>query len=298
MLASAQARERQTAANARAKERIGELQEFVRRFSANKSKARQATSRLKMVDKLKNNMVEVKPSSRQNPFIRFEQTKQLYRQAIDIQSITKSYIAENPIFSKVSLRVDAGEKIAIIGANGVGKSTFIKCVAGEQVTGGHGIDSGEIKWAENASIGFMPQDTSTFFQKNMTLLDWIGQYKQPTDDEQIVRGMLGRLLFSGDEVGKDVTILSGGEKGRMFYGKLMLEKHNVLLLDEPTNHMDMESIESLQLALEKFPGTLLFVSHDREFVSALANRIVEIKDGKLIDFKGSYDEYLSSQGIV
>jgi ATPase subunit of ABC transporter with duplicated ATPase domains len=298
MLASAQARERHMAANVRAKEKISELQEFVRRFSANKSKARQATSRQKMVDKIKNNMVDVKPSSRQNPFIRFEQTKQLYRQSVDVQSITKSYDGGEPVFVKASLRVDAGERVAIIGANGVGKSTFIKCIAGESITGGQGIDSGEIKWAENASIGFMPQDTTVFFQKNMTLLDWIGQYRQPTDDEQTVRGMLGRLLFSGDEIGKDVTVLSGGEKGRMFFGKLMLEKHNVLLLDEPTNHMDMESIESLQLALEKFPGTLLFVSHDREFVSALANRIIEIKDGKIVDFKGSYDDYLTTQGIV
>lgn len=297
MLASAHARERHMTANVGAKEKISELQEFVRRFSVKKSKARQATSRQKMVDKIKKNMVEVKPSSRQNPFIRFEQNKQLYSQSVDVQSITKSYDGGEPILVKASLRVEAGERVAIIGANGVGRSTFIKCIAGEKITGGHGIDSGEIRWGEYTSIGFMPQDTTVFFQKNMTLLDWMRQYRQPTDDEHTVRGMLGRLLFSGDEIGKDVTVLSGGEKARMFFGKLMLEKHNVLLLDEPTDHMDMEGIESLQLALEKFSGTLLFVSHDREFVSALASRIIEIKNGKIVDFKGSYDDYLTKQGI-
>lgn len=299
MLASAQARERQSAANSRAKERISDLQDFVRRFSANKSKARQATSRQKQVDKLKESMVEIKPSSRQNPFIRFEQAKPLFRQAFDVQSISKTYEGmDYPVLNKVSLRVDAGERVAIIGANGAGKSTLIKCVAGTDVPGGLAINAGEVKWAENANIGFMPQDVSEFFDKELTLLDWVAQYRQEGDDEQIVRGMLGRLLFSGDEIGKKVTVLSGGEKGRMFYSKLMMGKHNVLLLDEPTNHMDMESIESLQIALEKYQGTLVFVSHDREFVSALATRIVEIKDGKLIDFKGTYDEYLASQGIL
>jgi ATPase subunit of ABC transporter with duplicated ATPase domains len=299
MLASAQSRERQSAANSRAKERISDLQDFVRRFSANKSKARQATSRQKQVDKLKESMVEIKPSSRQNPFIRFEQAKPLFRQAFDVQSISKTYEGmDYPVLNKVSLRVDAGERIAIIGANGAGKSTLIKCVAGTEVSGGVPINAGEVKWAENANIGFMPQDVSEFFDKSLTLLDWVAQYRQEGDDEQVVRGMLGRLLFSGDEIGKKVMVLSGGEKGRMFYSKLMMGKHNVLLLDEPTNHMDMESIETLQIALEKYQGTLVFVSHDREFVSSLATRIVEIKDGKLIDFKGTYDEYLASQGIA
>jgi ATPase subunit of ABC transporter with duplicated ATPase domains len=145
----------------------------------------------------------------------------------------------------------------------------------------------------------MPQDTSECFPKDENLIEWMTQWRKPGDDDQVVRGILGRLLFSGDEISKSVKVVSGGEKGRMIWGKLMLQKHNVLAMDEPTNHMDMESIESLQIALEKFDGTLIFVSHDREFVSALANRILEIKpDGTINDYSGTYEEYLRSQELA
>jgi ATPase subunit of ABC transporter with duplicated ATPase domains len=145
----------------------------------------------------------------------------------------------------------------------------------------------------------MPQDTSECFPKEETLFEWMTQWRKPGDDDQAVRGILGRLLFSGDEIGKSVKVVSGGEKGRLIWGKLMLQKHNVLAMDEPTNHMDMESIESLQISLEKFEGTLIFVSHDREFVSALANRILEIKnDGTINDYSGTYEEYLRSQALT
>jgi ATPase subunit of ABC transporter with duplicated ATPase domains len=145
----------------------------------------------------------------------------------------------------------------------------------------------------------MPQDTSECFPNDENLIEWMTQWRKPGDDDQVVRGILGRLLFSGDEIGKSVKVVSGGEKGRMIWGKLMLQKHNVLAMDEPTNHMDMESIESLQIALEKFDGTLIFVSHDREFVSALANRILEIKpDGSINDYSGTYEEYLRSQELA
>jgi ATPase subunit of ABC transporter with duplicated ATPase domains len=158
---------------------------------------------------------------------------------------------------------------------------------------------GENKWAENANIGYMQQDVYPDFEKEVSLTDWIGRYTQEGDDDQAVRSILGRLLFSGDDVGKMVRVLSGGEKHRMTFGRLMLGRHNVLMLDEPTNHLDMESIESLQLALEKFQGTLFVVSHDREFVNAVANRILEVHgDGTVSDFKGSYDEYLASQGLA
>ena len=147
-------------------------------------------------------------------------------------------------------------------------------------------------------MGVMPQDTSECFPKDDTLIEWMTQWRKPGDDDQVVRGILGRLLFSGDEIGKSVKVVSGGEKGRLIWGKLMLQKHNVLAMDEPTNHMDMESIESLQIALEKFDGTLIFVSHDREFVSALANRILEVKpDGTINDYSGTYEEYLRSQEL-
>ncbi len=293
MLASTQARELVAASNAKAKERIAELQEFVRRFSANASKARQATSRRRQIDKIR--IEEMKPSSRQNPFIRFEQAKKLYRNAVAVEALSFRYPeTDSDILRNVNLTVEAGERIAIIGANGVGKTTLMRCLAGDLKPTG-----GEVKWVENATLGYMPQDPQADFANKVDLFTWMSEWRAPSDDDQAVRGTLGRLLFSGDEIRKSVKVLSGGEKGRMIYGKLILTKPNVLLLDEPTNHMDMETIESLQIALEKYPGTLLFVSHDREFVSGLANRIIEIRaGGAIVDFKGSYDEYLRAQGIA
>nr|WP_277405088.1 ABC-F family ATPase [Burkholderia sp. Ac-20349] len=288
MLASAQARERQAAANTRAKERVAELQDFVRRFSANKSKARQATSRAKQIDKIK--IEEFKPSSRQNPFIRFEFEKKLHNVAVVAEDITKKY--ERTIFQNFNLSVQPGERIAIIGENGAGKTTLLRSLLGALA-----LEHGTVKWSENANVGYMPQDTYEEFPNDITLMDWIDQYRKDGDDETMVRGTLGRLLFSSDDIRKSVKVLSGGEKGRMIWGKLMLGRHNVLLMDEPTNHMDMESIESLQIALEQFEGTLIFVSHDREFVSGLANRIIEVRtDGTLFDFGGNYEEFLTSQG--
>jgi ATPase subunit of ABC transporter with duplicated ATPase domains len=201
------------------------------------------------------------------------------------------------VLNKFSIMVEAGEKIAIVGANGAGKTTLMRSIAGAAVSGLN-PDSGDNKWAENANIGYMPQDVYADFETDLTLTEWISQFKQEGDDDQAVRSILGRLLFSGDDVGKKVRVLSGGEKHRMTFGRLMFGRHNVLMLDEPTNHLDMESIESLQMALEKFQGTLFVVSHDREFVNAVANRILEVRgDGSVTDFKGSYDEYLASQGL-
>ena len=293
MLASMQARQRAEAANAKAKERIAELQEFVRRFSANASKARQATSRLRQIDKIK--VEELKPSSRQNPYIRFEQEKKLYRNAVTVEELGFTYPgAHAPVLKDVNFNVEAGERIAIIGQNGVGKTTLMRLLAGELQP-----DTGSIAWVENARLGYMPQDPQAEFAEDVDLFTWMSQWRGKSDDDQIVRATLGRLLFSGDETRKSVKVLSGGEKGRMIYGKLMLLRPNVLLLDEPTNHMDMETIESLQIGIEKYPGTVLFVSHDRELVGGIANRIIELKaDGTLIDFKGTYDEYLRSQGIA
>ncbi|TFW05171.1 ABC-F family ATPase [Oxalobacteraceae bacterium OM1] len=270
MLASSQARAQVVAANAKAKERVAELQDFVRRFSANKSKARQATSRLKQIDKIK--VEDIKPSSRQNPFVRFEGEKKLHRQAVEVEGLSKAY--DRTIFKNFNILVEAGEKIAIIGANGAGKTTLLRCLGGDVC--GMQADNGIAKWAEHADIGYMPQDPTEEFASDKNLTDWIGQWTKEGDDDQAVRSILGRLLFSGDDVKKSVKVLSGGEKGRMMYGKLMLGRHNVLLMDEPTNHMDMESIESLNIALDKYAGTLIFVSHDREFVSSLATRTLAV----------------------
>ncbi|MFB9287262.1 ABC-F family ATPase [Pseudoduganella plicata] len=291
MLASTQARNQQLANNAKAKDKVAELQDFVRRFSANKSKARQATSRAKMIDKIK--VEDIKPSSRAYPFVRFDGEKKLHRLAVEVENISKTY--DKTLFKNFSIMVEAGERIAIIGANGAGKTTMLRCIAGEIAN--LQPDTGRVKWAENANVGYMPQDPTEEFATDATLTDWMGNWTQEGDDDQAVRSILGRLLFGGDEVKKSVRVLSGGEKGRMMYGKLMLGRHNVLLLDEPTNHMDMESIESLNIALDKYAGTLIFVSHDREFVSSLANRIIEIKENEVVDFRGNYEEYLTSQGI-
>jgi ATPase subunit of ABC transporter with duplicated ATPase domains len=292
MLASAQAREMVMAANAKAKERIAELHEFVARFSANASKARQATSRKRQIEKIK--IEEMKPSSRQNPFIRFDQNKKLYRSAMNVEKLHFTYPGSDvEVLKSINLVIEAGERIAIIGANGIGKTTLLRCLAGDlQPT------KGVVKWVENAQLGYMPQDTGSLFEKKADLFTWMSEWRAPSEGDEAVRATLGRLLFSGDEIRKSVKVLSGGEKGRMIYGKLMLTKPNVLLLDEPTNHMDMETIESLQIGVEKYPGTLIFVSHDRQLVEGLATRIVEVKPGgNIIDFKGTYEEYLKSQGI-
>jgi ATPase subunit of ABC transporter with duplicated ATPase domains len=292
MLASVQARARVEAANAKAKDRISDLQEFVRRFSANASKARQATSRKKQLEKIK--IEEIRPSSRQNPYIRFEQGKKLYRSAVSVEKVSFTYPgSDEAVLSNLTFNVEGGERIAIIGPNGVGKTTLLRCLAGELRP-----TSGRIVWVENAQPGYMPQDPQAEFEDNTDLFSWMSQYTGKADDDQIVRATLGRLLFSGEETKKSVKVLSGGEKGRMIYGKLMLTKPNVLLMDEPTNHMDMETIESLQIGLEHYPGTLIFVSHDREFVGGLATRIIELRPGgAIIDFRGTYDEYLKGQGI-
>ncbi|ACO73691.1 Probable ABC transporter ATP-binding protein [Laribacter hongkongensis HLHK9] len=303
MLAAAQARERQLSSNAKAKERIQELQEFVARFSANKSKARQATSRLKQVDKLKGDMVDVKPSTRQNPFIRFEMDDKmkLHRQAVEAQGISKAY-EDKVLFRNLSFILEAGQRIAIIGPNGAGKSTLVKLLAGAfnpAFSAGVTPDAGQIKWAEKAQVGYFAQDHEAAFDSDMDLAEWMRQWTQEGDDEQVVRATLGRLLFGSDDVTKCVRVLSGGEKGRMLYGQLILERPNVMIMDEPTNHMDMESIESLNMALEKYKGTLIFVSHDRQFVSSLATQIIELDgEGGFEHYMGNYEDYLASRGLL
>ncbi|RJL20331.1 ABC-F family ATPase [Pectobacterium polaris] len=289
MTAATQARERLLSDNAKKKAQISELQSFVSRFSANASKSKQATSRARQIDKIQ--LDEVKASSRQNPFIRFDQDKKLFRNALEVEALSKGF-DNGPLFSKLGLMIEVGEKVAILGANGIGKSTLLKTLVGDFEP-----DSGTVKWSENSKIGYYAQDHEYEFDETLTVFDWMSQWKQEKDDEQAVRSILGRLLFSQDDIKKKVKVLSGGEKGRMLFGKLMMQRPNILVMDEPTNHLDMESIESLNMALEMYEGTLLFVSHDREFVSSLATRILEITPNKVIDFTGNYEDYLRSQGI-
>ncbi|MGD9889492.1 MAG: ABC-F family ATPase [Halothiobacillaceae bacterium] len=290
MTAATQARERILADNAKKKAQISELQSFVSRFSANASKASQATSRAKQIEKIQ--LTEVKLSSRQNPFIRFEQEKGLFRLALEAENLSKGFDG-TPLFKGLNLMVEVGERIAIIGPNGIGKTTLLRTLVGELTP-----DKGVVKLSENVNLGYFAQDHADDFADDMSLFDWMTQWRRPQDDEQAVRATLGRLLFSQDEIKKSVKVVSGGEQGRLLFGKLMLQRPNVLVMDEPTNHLDMESIESLNLALENYPGTLIFVSHDREFVSSLATRIIELTPTGIVNYSGSYEEYLQSQGAV
>ena len=287
MLAATQVQERLLSENAKKSAQIADLQQFVSRFSANASKAKQATSRAKQIDKIK--LEEVKPSSRMNPFIRFNQDKKLFRQAIEIENFGHGFDGET-LFSKGNLLLEAGSRLAIIGENGVGKTTFLRCLLGELQP-----QQGIIKWAENATIGYCPQDSTADFNNDLNLFDWMSQWRKPNHSDQIVRSTLGRLLFTADDYNKKAKVCSGGEKNRLLFGKLMMTDCNVLIMDEPTNHLDMEAIEALNMALEHYPGTLIFVSHDREFVSSLATRVIEIKDKEVIDFQGTYEEYLAKQ---
>ncbi len=287
MIAATQVKERLVSENAKKSAQIADLQQFVSRFSANASKAKQATSRAKRIEKIK--LEEVKPSSRISPYIRFQQDKKLHRLALEIRDLAHGFDG-NVLFKNGSFLVEAGSSIAIIGENGVGKTTFLRCLMNELTP-----QSGMIKWAENANIGYCPQDHSAEFEKDLNIFDWMSQWRKPNHDEQVVKATLGRLLFSSDEYKKSVKVCSGGEKGRLLFGKLIMQDFNVIVMDEPTNHLDMECIESLNLALENYEGTLIFVSHDREFVSSLADRIIEIKDHTINDFHGTYDEYLASQ---
>jgi len=287
MTASTQARERLHSQNAKKSAEIADLQQFVSRFSANASKAKQATSRAKRIEKIK--LDDIKPSSRVSPYIRFKQEKKLHRQALVLEHLGHGFNGEL-LFDKGNIILEAGARLAVIGENGAGKTTFLRCLM-DEIKANKGI----VKWAENATLGYCPQDSTADFNCELNLFDWMSQWRKPSHGDQIVRATLGRLLFSSDDFEKQVKVCSGGEKNRLLFGKLMMMDTNVLLLDEPTNHLDMECIEALNLALEHYDGTLIFVSHDREFVSSLATRVIDVKGHELIDFQGTYEEYLASQ---
>jgi ATPase subunit of ABC transporter with duplicated ATPase domains len=283
---SALIREQLLSGNAKKAAEIEELQDFVNRFGANASKAKQASSRAKKMDKIK--LDNVKSSCRMTPNISFDAGKKIHRQALILEDLSHGFDGEK-LFSKGDLILQAGTKLAIIGENGVGKTTLLRCLVNELTA-----QEGVIKWSENAAFGYCPQDNSSDFDNDLTLMDWISQWRTSKHNDLIVRGMLGRLLFSDDDANKKARNCSGGEKNRLLFGKLMMQDINVLIMDEPTNHMDMEAIEALNNALKVFEGTLIFVSHDRQFVSSLANRIIDIKDKTLIDFDGTLDEYLKA----
>src|SRR3990167_4167178 len=288
-LASLEKRQQMLASNEKKKAEIDQLKAFVSRFSANASKAKQATSRARQLEKIK--LEDIRPSSRKSPYIKFIPEKKLYRSVVQVQHLTKSY-GDHTLFKEVEFTISAGEKVAIIGATGIGKTTLLRCLVNDLASDN---DKAVIKFTEQASLGYFPQNHSEIFQSKETLFEFLYKFKKLEDDEQSIRSALGRMLFSGDDAKKPLTALSGGEQARMLFAKLALEKHNVLLLDEPTNHLDMESIEALNNALSEYEGTLIFVSHDRELVSSVATRIIEIIPTEVRDYTGTYDSYLEKQ---
>lgn len=272
----------------RAEKQIAEKKAFVERFKAKATKARQAQSRVKQIEKIE--VETVARTSRRAPGFRFDQRRPTGKDVLKVKGVEKSF-GDDKVLDGVSFGVRRGERIGIIGANGVGKSTLLKILTEHLEP-----DSGEFEWGVHARVGYFAQDHRELLNDaKLTPLDfvWNAVPEQPTS---YVRGQLGRMLFSGDEVEKKVTSLSGGEAARVIFARLAVEEPNVLILDEPTNHLDIEAIEALAAALKRFEGTLLFVSHDRWFVSQLATRIIELQPRGMQDFKGTYDEYLDRDG--
>ncbi|MBL8605970.1 MAG: ATP-binding cassette domain-containing protein [Myxococcales bacterium] len=300
---------------AAAKKKIGELQEFVQRFGSHASKSRQAQSRLKQIDRLEEEVEARGPkrSSLVRPFVRFEFEKPSGRDVLRIEGVSKSFTDETGapkvVFSGISLNVNRGDKIAVTGANGVGKSTLLKLMIGaspklddDTRPYAYAPDAGEVRWGHDVSVGYFAQDHHEALGRagaGMNAFQWLYSFDKLAAQEHI-RGILGKMLFSGDAALKPLEALSGGECARLVLAKVMLLKHNVLVLDEPTNHLDIESIEGLLEGLTQFKGTLVVVSHDRHFVEKLATRVIELQPtpagAKLVDFGGSYDDFLAREG--
>lgn len=272
-------------ANKKKEEKIKELQEFIQRFSANASKSKQATSRKKALEKIE--LDEIRPSSRKYPYIDFRPAREIGNEVLQVEGLTKM-IDGVKVLDNISFIVNPEDKIAFVGANELAKTTLFKILAGEMEP-----DSGNYKWGITTSQAYFPKDNTKDFDNDLVIVDWLTQFSE-IKDVTYVRGFLGRMLFSGDDGVKKVKILSGGEKVRCLLSKMMISGSNVLILDEPTNHLDMESITALNNGLIKFPGAILFASHDHQFVQTTANRIMEIIDGQLIDKITTYDEYLES----
>lgn len=276
-------------ANKKKEEKIKDLQAFIQRFSANASKSKQATSRKKLLEKI--TLDDIKPSSRRYPYIAFKPEREAGAQLLQVEGLTKCIDGEK-VLNEVSFFVNKGDKIAFVGSNGLAKTTLFRILMGEIEA-----DAGEFKWGVTTTQAYLPKDNAAYFDGvKLNLVDWLRQYSVD-QDESFIRGFLGRMLFSGEESLKEASVLSGGEKVRCMLSKMMLSGANVLLLDEPTNHLDLESITSLNNGLIAFDGTMLFVSHDHEFIQTIANRIIEITPNGLIDRTMTYDEYLANEEV-
>lgn len=277
--------------NAKAEEKIKQLQEFVARFSANASKSRQATSRKKMLDKIE--LEEIVPSSRKYPFINFKAEREIGNDLLTVENLTVKIDGET-ILDNISFILRPGDKTALIGQNDIQTTALIRAIMGD-------IDyEGTVKWGVTTSQSYLPKDNSADFAGGESILDWLRQFasKEEEDDNTFLRGFLGRMLFSGDEVNKPVNVLSGGEKVRVMLSKLMLLKSNVLVLDDPTNHLDLESISSLNDGLKNFKESIIFASHDHEFIQTLANHIIVLSKNGVIDrIDETYDEFLENAEV-
>ena len=283
-------RQRQQA-NKKAEEKKKELQDFIARFSSNVAKAKQATARKKMIDKL--NIDDIKPSSRRYPAIIFEMEREAGDQILEVKDLEKSKDGEL-LFSNVDIKLKKGDKVAIISKNSLAITEFFEILAGNAKQ-----DKGEYNWGVTTNQSHMPLDNTDFFQEDINLVDWLRQFTKNDEErhEEFMRGFLGRMLFSGDEALKSCTVLSGGEKMRCMFSRMMLQKANILLLDEPTNHLDLESITTLNNSLSNFKGNILLSSHDHEMLQTVCNRIIELTPKGVIDRDMSYDEYLSDKKI-
>ena len=277
--------------NRKNEEKIKELQSFIQRFSANKSKSKQATARRKLLDKL--TVEEMPASSRRYPFVGFKMDRECGKEILAVENLSKT-VDGRKVLDNVSFRVNRGEKIAFVGEDEIAKTTLFKIIMGEMEP-----DEGTYKWGTTITTSYFPLDNSAFFNDcDLNLVDWLGQYTADNAEENtesFKRSFLGRMLFSGDDVFKPVKVLSGGEKVRCMLSRMMLFGSNVLVMDQPTNHLDLESITAVNNGLIDFKGVVLFSSHDHEFVQTIANRIMEFHDGKLTDKLGTYEEYLESQ---
>ncbi|MFC1621750.1 ABC-F family ATP-binding cassette domain-containing protein [Candidatus Omnitrophota bacterium] len=275
--------------NKKVEKKREELKNFIARFSANASKARQATSRKKTLEKL--TLEDIKPSSRKSPYINFEQAREAGNNVLKIDHLSKSFNG-NILFKNFTITVEKGDKIAFVGANNIIKTTLFQVLVGEMQS-----DGGNFKWGASIKYAYYPKDNTKYFDVDGNLIDWLRQYSDNTG-EIFIRGYLGRMLFSGDESFKQVRVLSGGERVRCMLSRMMLTQPNTLILDHPTNHLDLESIEALNKGLEKFSGAILFTSHDHQLIQTVANRIIEITPKGFIDRPNiTFDEYLSDENI-
>ncbi|MEW5551273.1 ATP-binding cassette domain-containing protein [Peribacillus frigoritolerans] len=274
-------------ANKKKEEKIKELQNFIARFSANASKSSQATSRKKLLDKI--SLDDIEPSSRRYPYVGFTPEREIGNDLLRVDGISKT-IDGVKILDNVSFTMNKGDKIAFVGKDEIAKTTMFKILAGEIE-----LDSGSFKWGVTTSQAYFPKDNAEFFEGvDLNLVDWLRQYSPNDQSESFLRGFLGRMLFSGDEVTKKASVLSGGEKVRCMLSKMMLSGSNVLMLDEPTNHLDLESITALNNGLISFKGSMIFSSHDHQFIQTIANRIIELTPKGTVDKQMSYDEYLEN----